>query len=62
MRQKLTIVLKRAILDTMITYTVANHSNIALNKEMLPLLHPLGGFTSILQSKYKHQEQTRRLY
>ena len=23
---------------------LANHSNIALNKEMLLLLHPLGGF------------------
>ena len=23
---------------------LANHSNIALNKEMLPLLHPLDGF------------------
>ena len=35
---------------------LANHSNIALNKEMLPLLHPLDGFTSILQSTYKRQE------
>ena len=35
---------------------LANHSNIALNKEMLLLLHLLDGFTSILQSKYKHQE------
>ena len=29
---------------------LANHSNIALNKETLPLLHPLDGFTSILQA------------
>ena len=35
---------------------LANHSNIALNKETLLLLHPLDGFTSILQSKYKCQE------
>ena len=30
---------------------LANHSNIALNKGTLPLLHPLDGFTSILQSR-----------
>ena len=37
---------------------LANHSNIALNKETLPLLpvHPLDGFTSVLQSKYRRQE------
>ena len=35
---------------------LANHSNIAMNKETLPLLHSLDGFTSILQSKYKHKE------
>ena len=29
---------------------LASHSNIASDKETLPLLHPLDGFTSILQS------------
>ena len=27
---------------------LANHSNIALNKVMLPLLHPLDGFTLMI--------------
>ena len=35
---------------------LANHCNIALNKETLPLLHSLDDFTSILQSEYKRQE------
>ena len=35
---------------------LANYSNIALNKETLPLLHALDDFTLLLQSKYKRQE------
>ena len=35
---------------------LANYSNITLNKETLSLLHPLDGFTLILQSKYKFKE------
>ena len=41
---------------------LVNYCNIALSIETLPLLHPLGNFSWVHQSQYKHQELIRCLY